>query len=70
MKDFGQLILHIEEFPARDVFWLELDEHVNITLIREVVTQDEAEECQPSNVMPSTERLDLILGSGDRRVSW
>jgi hypothetical protein len=65
--DFGKLPLHGEECQARHMAGLELDKNIHIAVGTEIVSQDGAEEGQPSDVVSPAEIGDLFSIKRDAR---
>ncbi len=61
-EDLRQLLFQREEFEARNVSRLELDQHVNVTVRPEIVAKHRSEQCKPANVVaPAKTGKDFLV---------
>jgi len=56
VQQLRELALDRDEVESRNVARLELDEHVYVAVRAEVVPKNRAKQCQPPDVIASTER--------------
>ena len=60
-KQFGEFVLHIEKRKSRVHTFLELDQHVNITIRTEIFPQSGAKNGKSPNVMPPAKIRNFIF---------
>lgn len=61
-KDQFQLVAHLHQRTQTVAsFWSEIDQHINVARLREILTQHRAEECHFANIPALAESPDRIL---------
>jgi hypothetical protein len=64
LKEFSKPILQINKCEKIDPrLWLELDQHVDVTVWPEIAAQDRAKERQLANAMPLAKVSNFGLGN-------